>query len=110
MKKRSLGDDTANKYWYDETPNSGRRGKKNTNVANLKHVERVDSSELLSMLEIQYSKMLQEKTHNRVQVQRSRTYTEPRLELHSISNSVHLFFFIYRNSSMGIVCYAGHRS
>ncbi len=90
MKKRSLGDDTASKYWYDETPDSRRSGKKNTNVANLKHVERVDSSDLLSMLEIQYSKMLQEKTHNRVQVQRSRTYIEPHLEFRHIPNSVHL--------------------
>ena len=59
---------------------------KNANVANLKHVERVDSSDLLSMLEIQYSKMLQEKTHNRVQVQRSRTYIEPHLEFRHIPN------------------------
>ena len=108
MKKRSLGDDTANKYWYDETPNGRRSGKKKGNVANLKHVERVDSSDLLSMLEIQYSKMLQEKTHNRVQVQRSRTYIEPHLEFRHIpNNSVHLIsLIIYRNSPMGIVCYA----
>ena len=98
MKKRSLGDDDANKYWYDEIPNGGRTGKKTANVANLKHVERVDSSELLSMLEIQYSKMLLEETRSRVQVQRSRMYTERNLDSHHITNSIRLITSIYRNS------------
>ena len=71
LRKRSNRDEHDDDYYGASNRKPVKKKQKLTKVDSLKHIDVVVNVEQLSMLEIQYSRMLQEHIHNRVQAHRS---------------------------------------